>query len=290
MFEQKLLLNVRGQLLDLSAPKVMGILNLTPDSFYADSRHTTIDEALKKTQQFLTEGADFIDIGAYSSRPKAEHISQEEETKRLIPAIKAVVKEFPAALLSVDTFRSDIAKAAVDEGASIINDISAGELDAKMFETVTQLQVPYILMHMKGTPQTMQQYTNYKDLFGEVCDYFLQKIQQLTSLGLTDLIVDPGFGFAKTPEQSYELLAKLNLLKMLGHPVLAGVSRKSMIYKLLDTDAEHASNGTTVANTIALMNGASILRVHDVKEAVEAVKIVGKVDGYTKLCVTLPDH
>ncbi len=277
MFHQKLTLNVRGQLINLSIPKVMGILNLTPDSFYDGGRNNTVYEALKKTQQFLTEGADFIDIGAYSSRPKAEHISREEELSRLIPVIKAIVKEFPDAILSVDTFRSDIAKAAIHEGAHLVNDISAGELDAKMFETVAQLQVPYILMHMKGTPQTMQQHANYEDLLGEVCDYFMQKIKKLISLGLTDLIIDPGFGFAKTPEQSYELLSKLNLLKMPGYPILAGVSRKSMIYKIIDTDAENALNGTTVANTIALIKGANILRVHDVKEAVEAVKIFGEM-------------
>ncbi len=277
VFHQKLTLNVRGQLVDLSVPKVMGILNLTPDSFYDGGRHNIIHEALKKTEQLLTEGAHFIDIGAYSSRPKAEHISEEEELNRLIPVVKAVVKEFPNAMLSIDTFRSDVAKAAIHEGAHLINDISAGEMDAKMFETVAQLQVPYILMHMKGTPQTMPQYASYEDLFGEVCNYFLRKIKKLISWGLTDMIIDPGFGFAKTPEHSYELLSKLDLLKMLGHPILAGISRKSMIYKLLDTDAENALNGTTVANTIALMKGANILRVHDVKEAMQAVRIVEKI-------------
>ncbi|MGB4776240.1 MAG: dihydropteroate synthase [Daejeonella sp.] len=280
VFQQKLTLNVCGRLVDLSKPKVMGILNLTPDSFYDGGKHNTVTEALKQTAQMLAEGADFIDLGAYSSRPKAEHISREEELKRLIPVVKALVKEFPEAIFSIDTFRSEIAKAAVEEGAKIINDISAGEMDENMFKTISKLRVPYIIMHMKGTPQTMLQQTDYENLYAEVCNYFLQKIIKLKQMGIVDIMIDPGFGFAKTIEQSYELLNKLDQFKVLGFPVLAGLSRKSMIYKLLETDAEHALNGTTVANTIALIKGANILRVHDVAPAVEAVKIIQKMSGY----------
>ncbi len=277
VFQQKLSLNVRGVLMDLSKPKIMGILNLTPDSFYDGGKNNKPDLALTKTSKLLSEGADIIDIGAYSSRPGAVHITEEEEYERMIPVIKAILKEFPDAILSIDTFRSGIAKVAIGEGAHIINDISGGEMDPAMFETIAELKVPYVLMHMRGTPQTMASKSDYKDITTEVCHYFISKIQQLKELGLIDLIIDPGFGFAKTPGQSYELLAHLDLLKMLGHPVLAALSRKSMIYKILDTDAEHALNGTTAAHTIALMKGANMLRVHDVKEAREAIKIVEKV-------------
>lgn len=277
VFQQKLTLNVRGALIDLSKPKIMGILNLTPDSFYDGGKNNSPGKALKKTALLLSEGADLIDLGAYSSRPGAEHISEKEEYDRLIPVIKSISKEFPDAILSIDTFRSGIAKAAIGEGADMINDISAGDLDPKMFQTIADLKVPYILMHMRGTPQTMSLKTEYKDIMPEVCHYFALRIQQLKELGIKDMIVDPGFGFAKTREQSYELLAKLELLKLTGHPVLAALSRKSMIYKLLDSDAANALNGTSVANTIALMKGANILRVHDVKEAAEAIKIVDQV-------------
>jgi len=255
----------------------MGILNLTPDSFYDGGLNNDPLMALNKAEMLLAEGADILDFGAYSSRPGAEHISEQEEHERLTPVIKAVVREFPDAVLSVDTFRSSVAKVAINEGAHIVNDISAGEMDKAMFETVAALRVPYVLMHMRGTPQTMTGLTNYTDLTTEVCQYFAAKINQLKQLGVKDLIVDPGFGFAKTPEQSFELLKNLNLLKITGHPILAGLSRKSMIYKTLGTDAENALNGTIAANTIALMKGANILRVHDVKAAREAITIFEKV-------------
>jgi dihydropteroate synthase len=283
VFQQKLTLNVRGTLMDLSKPKIMGVLNLTPDSFYDGGRNNSLADALRKTEQLLSEGADLLDLGAYSSRPDAEHITEELEFERMIPVIRAIAKEFPKALLSVDTFRSGIAKAAVGEGADLINDISAGAMDSDMFKTIAELKVPYIMMHMRGTPQTMASQTNYTNLIVEIAQYFAEKIQALKELGVKDLIIDPGFGFAKTLEQNYELLGKLEHLKITGHPILAGLSRKSMIYKLLDTDAEHALNGTTAANTIALMNGATILRVHDVQAAREAVKIVEQVGSSIKI-------
>jgi len=283
VFQQKLTLNVRGTLLDLSKPKIMGILNLTPDSFYDGGKNNSLENALKKTEQLLSEGADLLDLGAYSSRPGADHITEEVEFERMIPVIKAIAKEFPNALLSVDTFRSGIAKAAVGEGADLINDISAGAMDPGMFETIAELQVPYILMHMRGTPQNMASLTNYTNLMVEIAQYFAEKIQTLKEMGVRDLIIDPGFGFAKTLEQNYELLGKLDYLKITGHPILAALSRKSMIYKLLETDAEHAMNGTTAANTIALMNGANILRVHDVLAAKEAVKIVEQAGTSIKI-------
>lgn len=278
VFQQKSTLNVRGTLLDLSKPKIMGILNLTPDSFYDGGRNNNLHDALKKTEQLLSEGADLIDIGAYSSRPGAEHISEETESDRLLPVLRAIVSEFPDAVLSVDTFRSEIARTAVNEGAGIINDISAGSMDKEMFQTIAELSVPYIMMHMKGTPQTMASQNDYEDITTEVCQYFASRIQKLRNLGVNDLIVDPGFGFAKNLEQNYELLANLEHLKSTGHPVLAALSRKSMIYRLLETDAEHALNGTTAANTIALIKGANILRVHDVKAAAEVVKIVNQMN------------
>lgn len=278
VFQQKSTLNVRGTLLDLSKPKIMGILNLTPDSFYDGGRNNNLNDALKKTEQIISEGADLIDIGAYSSRPGAEHISEETESERLIPVLRAIVSEFPDTILSIDTFRSGIAKIAVNEGAGIINDISAGSMDNEMFQTIAKLGVPYIMMHMKGTPQTMASQNDYEDITTEVCQYFASRIEKLKSLGVNDLIVDPGFGFAKNLEQNYELLANLGHLKSTGHPVLAALSRKSMIYKLLETDAEHALNGTTAANTIALIKGANILRVHDVKAAAEVVKIVNQMN------------
>lgn len=282
VFQQKLTLNVRGTLLDLSKPKIMGILNLTPDSFYDGGRNNSLENALRKTEQLVSEGADLLDLGAYSSRPGAEHITEEVEFERMIPVIKAIAKEFPKALLSIDTFRSGIAKAAIGEGADMINDISAGSMDPAMFKTVAELKVPYILMHMRGTPQTMASEANYTDLIVELAQYFAEKIQALKELGVKDLVIDPGFGFAKTLEQNYELLGKLEHLKITGHPILAALSRKSMIYKLLNTDAEHALNGTTAANTIALMNGANILRVHDVSAAKEAVKIVEQIASSIK--------
>ena len=280
VFQQKLTLNVRGNLLDLSRPHIMGVLNLTPDSFYDGGRNNTVQEALQKTEQLLTEGAALIDIGAYSSRPGATDIPEAEEAARLIPVLKALKKEFPEAIFSIDTFRSGIARLAVQEGAGMINDISAGGLDPAMFQTIAQLGIPYIMMHMKGSPQTMATQTNYDDVCNEVIQYFITRVNTLHALGLKDLIIDPGFGFAKNLEQNYELLANLENLKVVGQPILVALSRKSMIYKLLETDAEHALNGSKVAHTIALIKGANMLRVHDVKAAIEVVKIVNQVHSH----------
>lgn len=258
-------INITGRLIDFETPKVMGILNITPDSFYENSRISSVDDALRKVADMLEEGADFIDIGAYSSRPGAADISREEELGRLIPVVRALVKEFPDAVLSVDTFRSEIAATAIGEGAHIINDISAGDLDSRMIDTVAKLKVPYIIMHMKGTPQTMKGLAHYDDVLTDVLKSLFSKIQELKKAGIHDYIIDPGFGFAKTIEHNYELLNQFELFKQVGAPVLAGLSRKSMIWKVLDIDAKEAQNGTTVLNTIALMKGADILRVHDVK-------------------------
>ncbi|NVM61801.1 dihydropteroate synthase [Mucilaginibacter sp. SG538B] len=272
-FRKKVTLNAGGRLIDLSSPKVMGIINITPDSFFADSRKPGVDEALKQAEKMLTDGATFLDIGAYSSRPGAVDISAQEETDRLLPVVETITAQFPEAIMSIDTFRAKVAEAAVKGGAHIINDISGGMLDGDMFATVARLQVPYILMHMKGTPQTMNQLTEYDDVFREVFDYFLSKYSELKRLGVHDVILDPGFGFAKKAEHSYELMSRMNEFNMLGLPVLTGISRKRMIYGLLGNTAAEALNGTTALNTIALMKGTNILRVHDVKEAVEAVKI-----------------
>ena len=256
----------------------MGILNLTPDSFYDGGKSNTLSSALQQAERMLSDGADFLDVGAYSSRPNAEDISPKEEISRLLPVLREISREFPDALISVDTFRSDVAIAAVGEGAHIINDISGGQLDRRMFETVAKLKVPYILMHMKGSPQTMVEEAQYSDVFMEVLDYFVYRVKQLQDLGVLDIVLDPGFGFAKKREHSYELLSRLQDFKILGLPILAGVSRKSMLYSLLGQTAAEALNATTVANTISLLKGASILRVHDVKEAVEAIKIVSATD------------
>ena len=272
-FQKKTLLNAGGKLIDLSVPKVMGIINITPDSFYAGSRKQNVDSALQQAEKMLIEGAAFLDLGAYSSRPGAEDISVQEETGRLLPVVEALVKRFPDAVLSVDTFRAQVAEAAVIAGAHIINDISGGQLDAEMFRTVARLQVPYILMHMKGNPQNMNQMAHYEDVFADVYDYFADKYYQLKQLGVHDVIIDPGFGFAKKTAHSYTLMNRLQDFNFLQLPILVGVSRKTMIYKTLGVTADDSMNGTTVLNTIALTKGANILRVHDVKEAVEAVKI-----------------
>jgi dihydropteroate synthase len=268
-----MLINCQGKLIDLATPKVMGILNVTPNSFYDGGKYKNESEIVKQVETMLVDGADFIDVGAYSSKPNAEFVSEEEEIARLIPVLKLVLKEFPTTLLSVDTFRSEVANVAVKSGASIINDISAGGLDDKMMETIGKLQVPYIMMHMKGTPQTMTQLTQYDDIVKDMLFYFSEKVALARSFGINDLIIDPGFGFAKTVEQNFEIMQKLELFKVLELPILAGVSRKSMIYKPLDLTPEKALNGTTALNMIALTKGASILRVHDVKEAVECVKL-----------------
>ncbi|RXR31751.1 dihydropteroate synthase [Flavobacterium piscinae] len=268
-----MLINCLGNLIDLTTPKVMGILNVTPNSFYDGGKYQHETEILKRVEVMLTEGADFIDIGAYSSKPNAEFVSEEEEVNRLLPILKSVLKEFPNTIISIDTFRSQIAKVSIENGAAIINDISAGSLDEKMMETIAKFQIPYIMMHMKGTPQTMMSLTTYDDIVKEMLFYFSEKVVQARSFGINDLIIDPGFGFAKTTEQNYEVMQKLQLFQSLELPILAGVSRKSMIYKPLESSPEKALNGTTALNMIALTKGASILRVHDVKEAVECVKL-----------------
>jgi dihydropteroate synthase len=273
VFHKKATINAGGRLINLSTPKVMGIINLTPDSFFADSRKPAVTDALKQAGQMLTDGAAMLDLGAYSSRPGAIDISVQEETDRLLPVVEAIAREYPDATLSIDTFRAPVAEAAVKAGAHIINDIGGGQLDQEMFTTVARLKVPYILMHMKGTPQTMVQQAHYEDVFNEVLDYFISLYAQLKQWGVHDVILDPGFGFAKMAEHSYTLLNKMDGFEMLGLPVLAGLSRKRMIYGTLGTTAAEALNGTIVLNTIALMKGADILRVHDVKPAIEAVKL-----------------
>jgi len=270
---EKQFLNLKGNLIDLSTPIVMGILNVTPDSFYDGGKHTTGQAILQQAERMLNEGATIIDIGGYSSRPGAENIDKEEEKKRVVESIKIVSKTFPEAYISVDTFRSTVAQEAVEAGACIINDISGGTLDEGMFDTVAALRVPYVLMHMQGTPQNMTQRTAYENLLLDILDYFQQKVAKLRALGVADIIIDPGFGFAKKASQSYEILRHLDIFKVLSLPVMAGLSRKSMIYRSLEVTPQEALNGTTALNTIALMNGARILRVHDVKEAIETIKL-----------------
>jgi len=253
----------------------MGIINLTPDSFFVGSRKQGVTEALQQAGKMLDEGATFLDLGAYSSRPGADDISVQEECDRLLPVVEAIAGRFPDAVLSVDTFRAKVAETAIKAGAHIINDISGGQLDEAMFATVGRLQVPYILMHTKGTPQNMNQMAHYKDVFAEVYDYFADRYHDLKQLGIHDVIIDPGFGFAKKTEHSYALMNRLQDFNMMQLPILVGISRKTMIYKPLGVTADEALNGTTVLNTIALTKGANILRVHDVKEAIETVKIFG---------------
>ena len=268
-------INVNGTLLDLSTPCVMGILNVTPDSFYAGSRMQTEEEIARRVEQIVTEGAGIIDIGAYSSRPNADNVSAREEMERLRTGLSVLRRVKPDAVVSVDTFRADVARMCVEEyGVAIINDIAAGEMDGEMFRTVAELNVPYIMMHMQGTPQNMQQHPHYDNLLKEVFQYFARKVQQLRDLGVKDIILDPGFGFGKTLEHNYELLNHLEEFRIFELPLLVGVSRKSMIYRLLGTTPQESLNGTTVIDTICLLKGADILRVHDVKEAVETVRIV----------------
>ena len=270
-------LNCKGKLLDLSPPKVMGILNLTPDSFYDGGKYKDETSILGQVEKMLNEGANIIDIGAYSSRPGAQHISEEEELKRIVPIVKLVINKYPTIILSIDTFRSKVAKQCINEGAAIINDISAGEMDKNMMKTVAELQVPYCMMHMKGTPQNMQTNPIYENITQEVIYYFSEKIAKARSYGINDVVIDPGFGFGKTLDHNYTLLNELELLNNLDAPILVGVSRKSMIYKELNITPAEALNGTTVLNTIVLQKGAGIIRVHDVKEAVEAVQLIEKV-------------
>lgn len=271
-------LNLRGKLYSLCEPKIMGILNVTPDSFYAESRTSNEEHIAARVQQLMDEGADMIDIGGYSSRPGADDVSPEEEMNRLRRGLRVVRRLYPEVPISVDTFRADVARMCVEEeGADIINDISGGMMDRQMFRTVARLGVPYILMHMQGTPDTMQQAPHYDNLRREVMLYFAERIDRLCQMGAKDIIVDPGFGFGKTLEHNYELFHHLDDFNLFNLPLLVGISRKSMIYKLLGGTPQTSLNGTTVLNTIALMKGAHILRVHDVKEAVEAKRIVMKM-------------
>ncbi len=271
-------INCKGQLIDLSMPKVMGILNVTPDSFFDGGSYKNEKEFLERAEKMSNEGATFIDVGAYSSKPNAQFVSEQEEIARILPVVKLLQKEFPDLLLSIDTFRAEVARVCIENGAVMINDISAGKLDDTMLETIAKHQVPYCMMHMKGTPQTMQTHTQYENIVKEMLFYFSERIALARKLGINDIIVDPGFGFAKTVDQNYEVMQKLELFQMLDLPLLAGISRKSMIYKVLDINAEMALNGTTVLNTIALTKGAKILRVHDVKEAVECVRLFNKLN------------
>lgn len=270
-------INCKGQLIDLSHPKVMGILNSTPDSFYDGGRYKNEKDILEKVEKMLTEGATFIDVGAYSSRPGAKYVSEEEEQSRLLPVVELILKQFPDTIISIDTFRSNIVKKAVDIGAAMINDIAAGTMDANMMKTISELQIPYIMMHMQGTPDNMQQNPKYERIIEELLYFFSEKIAQARALGINDLIVDPGFGFGKTIAHNYEILKKLELFNILELPLLVGLSRKSMIYKLLETSPDEALNGTSSLHMVALMKGASILRVHDVKEAMECVKLAAQL-------------
>ena len=266
-------INCKGNLIDLTSPKVMGILNVTPNSFFDGGKYADENSVLQQVEKMLVDGATFIDVGAYSSKPNAEFVSEDEEIERLLTVIELILKNLPETLISVDTFRANVAKKAIENGACIINDISAGNLDENMLKTIAKLQVPYIMMHMKGNPQTMQSLAQYENIVKEMMFYFSEKVAQARSFGINDLIIDPGFGFAKTLEQNFEVMNKLELFQILEFPLLVGVSRKSMIYKTLQTNPEYALNGTTALHMVALQNGANILRVHDVKEAVECVKL-----------------
>ena len=268
----------KGLLVDLSTPRVMGILNVTPNSFFDGGKYKNETEILSQVEKMLLDGATFIDVGAYSSKPNAEFVSEQEEISRIVPVVNLVLKHFPETIISIDTFRSEVARASIETGAAIINDIAAGSLDEKMFEIIAKHNVPYIMMHMRGNPQTMQKLTNYEDIVKEMLFYFSEKVAVARSFGINDLIIDPGFGFAKTIAQNYEVFQKMELFNMLELPLLIGVSRKSMIYKTLDTSIENALNGTTVLNTFALTKGAKILRVHDVKEAMECVTLFNKIN------------
>ena len=271
-------INCAGKLVDLSTPKIMGILNVTPDSFYDGGVHNSDKKILKHVEKMLNDGAVFIDIGAYSSRPNGKNIDENEELNRVIPALELVNNKFPETIISIDTFRSKVAETCLNSGASIINDISAGEMDKKMMKIVGKYKVPYIMMHMKGSPQNMIRKTNYNDMLKEIIKYFSKKINQAVSYKINDMIIDPGFGFAKDLKQNYNLLSNMNLLKILDKPIMVGISRKSMIYKLLKTSAKESLNGTTILNTVSLIKGASILRVHDVKEASECIKLISALN------------
>jgi dihydropteroate synthase len=273
MIHNKLTINCKGKLLGLHQPIVMGVLNVTPDSFYDGGQYQQVDTILRQAEKMLTEGASIIDVGGMSSRPGAEIISEKEELHRVIPTIEHLAKHFPEAIISVDTLRANVAKQAVEAGASIVNDISASSLDAEMYATVAALGVPYVLMHMRGTPKTMQQNIDYQDVTQEVLSFLIQEVGKLRTLGVKDILLDIGFGFGKTVEQNYELLKKMHLFKMLDLPILVGISRKSMIYKVLQTSPKDALNGTSALHIVALQQGAKILRVHDVKEAMQVIQL-----------------
>ena len=271
-------INCKGELITFDQPKVMGIINITPDSFYEGSRHTQINEIYKQVDKMLNDGADIIDIGGYSSRPGADNIPAQEELDRVIPIVTKITKSFPQARISVDTFRSEVARQALDNGAAMINDISAGYLDDEMMNVIKEYQVPYIMMHMKGTPQTMKSLNQYDDMITDMKYYFSERIDKANSLGINDIMIDPGFGFAKNIEQNFEILSRLRQFEDIGYPLLIGLSRKSMIYKTLSTTPKNALNGTTALNMLALEKGASLLRVHDVKEAVECCQLFSRIN------------
>ncbi len=270
-------LNCKGDLIDLTRPKVMGVLNITPDSFYDGGKYKDEKSILTQTEKMLNEGATFIDVGAYSSRPGADVVSEDAELGRILPIVEVLLEAFPEIILSIDTFRSKVAEKCLEVGAALINDISAGKQDKNMLPTIAKYKVPYIMMHMRGTPQTMQKQTDYKNLLVDILNYFSERIAEARKLGISDVVADPGFGFAKTLDQNYELLSKLELFQNLGLPILTGLSRKSMIYKTLDTTPENALNGTTALNMVAVMKGANILRVHDVKEAMECITLAVRI-------------
>jgi len=281
MFNPHLTLNCAGRLVSLESPIVMGILNLTPDSFYDGGQHNDLPKVLKQVERMLSEGATIIDIGAISTRPGADMHNAEIELKRLLPVLKEIKKSFQEATLSIDTFRAEVARVCVEEGAAMINDISGGSMDEKMFKTVADMrEIPYVLMHIQGTPATMQEDPHYEDVAQEVLDFFIAKAYQLVELGMKDVILDPGFGFGKTISHNYELLHKMHIFKMLDWPILAGLSRKSMIYKVLDSSATESLNGTSVLNFEALRQGAKILRVHDVAPAMETIKLFLELDKH----------
>lgn len=267
-------LNCKGRLLVIDKPIVMGVINITPDSFYSESRQQTSDAVLKQADKMLKDGATILDIGGQSTRPGSEKLNADEEMNRVIPAIESICSKFPEAFISIDTYYADVAKEAVAAGASIVNDISAGSIDKDMVSTVASLNTPYVLMHMQGTPQTMQNEPGYENVTQEILDFFIHKLPQLNKAGIKDIIIDPGFGFGKTMAHNFELLRNLSVFDMLKSPLLLGVSRKSFIYKTLGVSIEDSLNGTTTLHTAGLLNGASILRVHDVKEAVETIKLI----------------
>lgn len=270
-------INCKGKLIEFSSPKIMGILNLTPDSFYDGGKFTSEKNILLHVEKMINDGVDIIDLGAASTRPGADILSPKEEIKRIEKALIPIIRHFPEAILSIDTYQSEVARYAIEQGGAIINDVSGGQMDSKMFSTIAELQVPYMLMHMKGTPVSMQLLTDYTHLLDDIVYFFSEKITKLHALGVNDIIIDPGFGFAKTVDQNYDLLKKLNALTVFDLPILVGLSRKSMLYKFLDIESKEALNATSITNFYALQNGANILRVHDVKEAKECIQLFQKL-------------